>query len=1103
MNTIFVSSTFRDMYGERDIIQQKVVPAVNIVAEQYGESIWCKDLRWGVDTTDLPARESSMKVLNVCLDEIDRSNPPFIILIGERYGWMPGNALIREQSQRKNMQLEELEISVTALEIEYGVFCRNYTPVVYFREAEGSVPPEFRVEDEVHRKKLEVLKGRLRRLCGEELRTYRMRYNASGPNRKDLEEFADRLTDDICRIMRPKWEKVSFLTVRQKELMFQQNYLEERVQQYAHASEDEDVIYNTLVRAAWTQRQTISPYAGLSLYQNWEGTGKSMLFARITQRLKKKPMHLVLATTVGLTAASCSAMELLKSEVYALEAYVNSPHLEEETGTEAGEEEYRRRLDLLCGYLIGNGQRLFFLVDGIERLQPGPDRDKLVFLPGTGEVGIAMLLMARMDYSFPVGKNIEPAALTFRERNIALNGLLAYYGKELSEGVKFSVVQKSWHSGLQYMSMILKRLMMMSDADFTEINRRQGSIEEAINSYQEELIEKLPESRSELACEILEIIGRAINPEMTREVCELLTMSPFGLRESDLAAIMGERFDSLDLAALIQSWKECFLIMPDGRISFQSESVACGFLDHMDNILKVSVKIYDHLCRLGPSDELRRRYLLYFAQQCFRLTEDGVLRYIRECTKEETGEYVSQAAYALWRGRIFSDGTSIVRWIQVTQSKAMVDISYIPAFMDLWTILMAAQDYFRTDSLYEEIVTTYRDAVSALKKKYEPEFADYFNMRYYDCFRILADYYSDKGDRNKANEFRKIFVTSMEKTSAQRDSDGIDLSMHLCTLTTQLGDYSTSMRISGDREICKEADRVRDKLLELCRSSRIRADFPTEAIMGLVAVQSYESAVAGFHISDFSVSEEIDDLIRLHPELKEDQTVQMGLASFYMAESSRLSHALKGETIPEDRRKLAISYSMAAQEAYGRLIQDNPTQNLCMALASQKLNTARLLEQAGTERDFKAALQELIDASQAFSRFESLSGEAVVDSMFGVSLYNRMGIIASEISGGQIWGIMETAFDNTLVYARGVPDNYRNWMFMVEVFRNQSEILEKTGQRKHLEMADIRLDVCEVLMKALTERSVMKQLPLIDRMTMKKWARELKDAHKRIKKLLR
>ena len=82
MNTIFVSSTFRDMQMERDALQTRVLPALNETAEQYGQTVSFCDLRWGIDTSDLESEEGSRKVLDVCLDEIDRCIKRADALIG-------------------------------------------------------------------------------------------------------------------------------------------------------------------------------------------------------------------------------------------------------------------------------------------------------------------------------------------------------------------------------------------------------------------------------------------------------------------------------------------------------------------------------------------------------------------------------------------------------------------------------------------------------------------------------------------------------------------------------------------------------------------------------------------------------------------------------------------------------------------------------------------------------------------------------------------------------------------------------------------------------------------------------------------------------------
>lgn len=47
MNSIFVSSTFRDMQFERDALRDISVPIINETAAKYGERVSFCDLRWG------------------------------------------------------------------------------------------------------------------------------------------------------------------------------------------------------------------------------------------------------------------------------------------------------------------------------------------------------------------------------------------------------------------------------------------------------------------------------------------------------------------------------------------------------------------------------------------------------------------------------------------------------------------------------------------------------------------------------------------------------------------------------------------------------------------------------------------------------------------------------------------------------------------------------------------------------------------------------------------------------------------------------------------------------------------------------------------------
>lgn len=164
MKTIFVSSTFRDMQYERDAIRELTAPLLNAEAVQYGDAFDFCDQRWGIDTRELDERQGSEKVLNICLDEIDRCQPPMVVLLGCRYGWIPGENLLRTAAQRKNIRLADPKMSVTALEIEYGSLLtpeRFQNTLLYFREIAGEVSGDYRSEDACHAQKSEALKRKV------------------------------------------------------------------------------------------------------------------------------------------------------------------------------------------------------------------------------------------------------------------------------------------------------------------------------------------------------------------------------------------------------------------------------------------------------------------------------------------------------------------------------------------------------------------------------------------------------------------------------------------------------------------------------------------------------------------------------------------------------------------------------------------------------------------------------------------------------------------------------------------------------------------------------------------------------------------------------
>ncbi|QOY53230.1 tetratricopeptide repeat protein [Candidatus Sulfurimonas baltica] len=86
---LFISSTFNDFRKEREVLQTKVFPHIKDYASKEGYAFQPIDLRWGVSNE----AQLDQKTLELCLSEVrackSHMHPNFLIMIGDRYGWIP------------------------------------------------------------------------------------------------------------------------------------------------------------------------------------------------------------------------------------------------------------------------------------------------------------------------------------------------------------------------------------------------------------------------------------------------------------------------------------------------------------------------------------------------------------------------------------------------------------------------------------------------------------------------------------------------------------------------------------------------------------------------------------------------------------------------------------------------------------------------------------------------------------------------------------------------------------------------------------------------------------------------------------------------------
>ena len=184
MKKLFVSSTFKDMQLERDALGKRVIPELNMRLVDYGTKITQTDLRWGISTSEMSAEEGEQKVLNVCLEEINKARPYMIVMIGDRYGWEPSSSIIKMAASGRDISLESYDISVTQLEIEYIAFTGRWDEsriFFYFRDFDygdmsQSERETYECESLEARKKLDELKARIEKRFPTQINHYTLRY---------------------------------------------------------------------------------------------------------------------------------------------------------------------------------------------------------------------------------------------------------------------------------------------------------------------------------------------------------------------------------------------------------------------------------------------------------------------------------------------------------------------------------------------------------------------------------------------------------------------------------------------------------------------------------------------------------------------------------------------------------------------------------------------------------------------------------------------------------------------------------------------------------------------------------------------------------------
>lgn len=613
MKTFFVSSTFGDMQFERDAIQEIALPKINAEAKKYGRSVSFCDLRWGIDTLEYsgPASDEReweekndrriLRIADVCLDEIDRCKPPMIVILGDRYGTVPKAEIIREASSRKNLLLDDYELSLTALEIEYGSLCpaRKDSPTFFYERRivnPEEAPAQYRESEEQYRRKLGELKDRIKNF-----RTYEVSFRDGTP--QGLETFAELLAEDVIAYLRPQWEELAKSTPFERERATQWRYIEERGAAFCGRGEVVEAVLNELGR-----RETV-------IVKGDTGSGKSALFCALALKLRELGWD-VYPVVGGLTVSGNDAFDIVRGAVYYLEEKMGVPHFSEEKDDQGRPvvhriNEWRERLGVL-GSRYSENKKFIVMLDAPERLLADSDRASLAFVPPLLNSSFRFFMTCNSDFREINSGYLPLGPLTSEDKTEVIRGILSGYGKSLDKNVLSEMISLKASENPLYLSFLVQRLAMMNRDDFTAL-RSFGRGMEAISAYQCKIVRDAPSAPDGLCAELLKEAGERIDPELVKAAAEYLAASRYGLRETDLAILLGEKWKPLLFSQFVSYMQNCFFLRDDGRIDFTHQSIREGILARTEDPGRVRSDLLRLFKRLPADDFLRLEETVYQA----------------------------------------------------------------------------------------------------------------------------------------------------------------------------------------------------------------------------------------------------------------------------------------------------------------------------------------------------------------------------------------------------------------------------------------------------------------------------------------------------------
>jgi tetratricopeptide (TPR) repeat protein len=574
---VFITSTFRDMNAERDWLNKHVFPELRERLRQRFHHLETIDLRWGVESASESGEQArEMLVLKVCLNEIVRSRPFLIGLLGDRYGWQPPAERMRAAAKEAGFVKDVAGKSVTELEILFGVLDspeQRRRSWFYLREplpydemprelaARYSERHNFDKDAAAKASLLDELKRRIEKELPGRTHRYRADWDAEKRIVTGLQAWGNQVRDDLWGDLEAETE--AFLRAAPTTWQGQDRWaLGEVLEDRARGFVGRETITKELVELAISPASDEGEWG--ACVTGAAGAGKSGLFAHLYQELER-PEVLLLAHAAGISVQSTGVDRMLRRWVGELASSVdNDDPLDDASKPEDIEREFARLLGLASAR-----RRVVVVIDALNQFEASTRGLHLTWLPKLWPTNARLIATAipgapsEALCARPRVRERPLPAIDEREAAEIVRGICQGYHRELNPRVVGALLArrrddgKLAHGSPLWLELAVEELNLLDADDFERADVEFAEVPPGAERMVRMLLRSVAALPADVAGAYGALFDRAkklFGEPWSRAFLESVALSRGGWRESDLRILMprlsGRAWDDLAFAAL-------------------------------------------------------------------------------------------------------------------------------------------------------------------------------------------------------------------------------------------------------------------------------------------------------------------------------------------------------------------------------------------------------------------------------------------------------------------------------------------------------------------------------------------------------------------------